>query len=520
MKKRLSKVVSLCLAAALTAGLAGCSSSSSSGTGNQTVTNGTETGATAVEGDSNAAPQDISMQLVFWGAEAPTEKAELIKELESKLNVNLTFNYVLAANAAEKTTTTISGGDNMPDVLCIINDIMRSQIVQDAGEAGMFWDLTDYLDDYPNLKENIEPFKNSMTYGGQIIGIPRRTLGRVGGMLLREDWLENLNLEEPKTLDDFYNVFHAFTYDDPDGNGVDDTTGLALFGGAYVRPLMIAAGIHYDWYVDEETGEVRNFCTDENFQTYLDFMKKLYDEGLVSQDFAAMNAVQGREVFNTQKAGAYTANYGNISGGDAYQALYDTNLDAKITCITDVIQPDGTHACETSVGFYGMYVIPKSSVETEEELRGILSFFDGLCSDECVDIEMKGVEGVHYKYNDKNEFEWIDKSKFDAESKGISSFNVAPLIELTMSLNGFYNASTYYDFQTKEGVVDYMPVNSWFAANSDDAAVDTVVKQAATNYVMGEASAEDVSAAVKEWLNGGGQSHADDWTEQYSKLAK
>lgn len=97
---------------------------------------------------------------------------------------------------------------------------------------------------------------------------------------------------------------------------------------------------------------------------------------------------------------------------------------------------------------------------------------------------------------------------------------MAPLIELTMSLNGFYNASTYYDFQTKEGVVDYMQVNSWFAANSDDAAVDTVVKQAATNYVMGEASAEDVSAAVKEWLNGGGQSHADDWTEQYSKLAK
>lgn len=60
-------------------------------------------------------------------------------------------------------------------------------------------------------------------------------------------------------------------------------------------------------------------------------------------------------------------------------------------------------------------------------------------------------------------------------------------MNLTMSLNGFYNASTYYDFQTKEDVVDYMPVNSWFAANSDDAAVDTVVKQAATNYVMGEA---------------------------------
>ena len=126
-------------------------------------------------------------------------------------------------------------------------------------------DLTDYLDDYPYLKENVGPFVNSMSFSGQIIGIPRRTLYRAGGMLLREDWLETLNLEVPQTLDDFYNVFYQFTYGDPDGNGVDDTTGLALFGGPYVRPLMLAAGIEYDYYVDEATQTVKNFCTDPNF---------------------------------------------------------------------------------------------------------------------------------------------------------------------------------------------------------------------------------------------------------------
>lgn len=101
----------------------------------------------------------------------------------------------------------------------------------------MFWDLTDYLDDYPLLKENVEPYLNSMTYNGQIIGIPRRTMDRTGGLILREDWLEKLGLQVPRTLDDLYNVFKAFTYDDPDGDGVDDTIGLAT-AGIKNRPLQ------------------------------------------------------------------------------------------------------------------------------------------------------------------------------------------------------------------------------------------------------------------------------------------
>lgn len=49
--------------------------------------------------------------------------------------------------------------------------------------------------------------------------------------MIRQDWLENLGLEMPTSLDELYDVLYAFTYNDPDGNGVDDTYGITSAGG-------------------------------------------------------------------------------------------------------------------------------------------------------------------------------------------------------------------------------------------------------------------------------------------------
>ena len=47
-------------------------------------------------------------------------------------------------------------------------------------------------------------------------------------MYVRKDWLDRLGLEPPETLEEYYEVIRAFTLDDPDGNGVQDTIGLTL----------------------------------------------------------------------------------------------------------------------------------------------------------------------------------------------------------------------------------------------------------------------------------------------------
>ena len=50
---------------------------------------------------------------------------------------------------------------------------------------------------------------------------------------LRKDWLDNLGLEEPSTMDEVADILRAFISDDPDGNGQADTVGLAVLPTVY-----------------------------------------------------------------------------------------------------------------------------------------------------------------------------------------------------------------------------------------------------------------------------------------------
>ena len=66
----------------------------------------------------------------------------------------------------------------------------------------------------------------------RLIGIPRtRVIGRYG-LSYRTDWFEKLkdeyHLVEPSTPEAVYNMLYAFTYGDPDGNGIDDTIGMEM----------------------------------------------------------------------------------------------------------------------------------------------------------------------------------------------------------------------------------------------------------------------------------------------------
>ncbi|NUR28734.1 MAG: sugar ABC transporter substrate-binding protein [Catenulispora sp.] len=49
-------------------------------------------------------------------------------------------------------------------------------------------------------------------------------------LLVRKDWLDKLGLQPPKTWDDLATVAQAFTTQDPDGDGKNDTYGLAVPG--------------------------------------------------------------------------------------------------------------------------------------------------------------------------------------------------------------------------------------------------------------------------------------------------
>jgi len=168
---------------------------------------------------------------------------------------------------------------------------MGSRQLQFFAEHGLIEPLDAYIETWEDYREGrINKKVLGMCRGrdGTILGI---SFARAGPAFfaIRRDWLDTLGLAAPETFDEAYEVWKAFTFDDPDGNGIDDTHGYAITmkierGGHVHRltPFFLAAGI--DWYgVDERGSIVPTFNTPEAAKL-LRFIKRCLGEGLFGKD--------------------------------------------------------------------------------------------------------------------------------------------------------------------------------------------------------------------------------------------
>lgn len=91
-------------------------------------------------------------------------------------------------------------------------------------------------------------------------------------------------------MDEFYAVLNAMRENDPNGNGEKDEVPMTesvsilyqLFGGLYGCFNRGNQSTEYD--VDPETGLVRHTKTSDSFRQALEYMHKLYEEGIIDQE--------------------------------------------------------------------------------------------------------------------------------------------------------------------------------------------------------------------------------------------
>ena len=105
-------------------------------------------------------------------------------------------------------------------------------------------------------------------------------------IVYRKDWAANVGITKaPETWDELYDMLYKFTYNDPDGNGKNDTYGML---GEYEALFMWMTGAMLDDYIELENGDLSiNWI--ENTEEYievLEFVKKCYHEGLWDKEFS------------------------------------------------------------------------------------------------------------------------------------------------------------------------------------------------------------------------------------------
>ncbi len=156
---------------------------------------------------------------------------------------------------------------------------------------------------------------------------------------VRQDWIEKLGLEEPKTIDDFYNVMVAFRDKDPDGNGKADTYGLSMSGTYDIQPFMSGWGL-IPGYKMVDGKRTIPYATEDAIPAY-EWFAKLYKEKLLDPNFATNQTADMRNLFLHDRVGmvTYWDTWVGLFNNQRLAADPNTKFQAK--GIPGAVGPDG-----------------------------------------------------------------------------------------------------------------------------------------------------------------------------------
>jgi putative aldouronate transport system substrate-binding protein len=130
----------------------------------------------------------------------------------------------------------------------------------------------------------------------------------------RNDWLKELNLKVPETLDEWENVLKTFKKKGSDviplgtvpmGATLKNIEGLAYF--------MSAWGMDYGFYVAD--GKVHYGAAEPAYKEYLTLMNRWYKEGLIDQDFIGREYGQVRGMILDNRIGSFWGRLNSEMGG-------------------------------------------------------------------------------------------------------------------------------------------------------------------------------------------------------------
>ena len=251
-------------------------------------------------------------------------QTDIAKELEKRTGIKVKYVHPISGQESEAFNLYIASGD-MPDMMQT-NWLSQTGGPQSFIDEGIIIELNEIMEKNLThlpayLKKNADLDSMIKTDGGKYYCFPAIVsddlLMTTNGFMLRSDWLKKLNMEIPRTIDDWYAVLTAFK------NELNVESPLSLmasqlsnFAGAY--------GVSNTFYMDD--GKVKFGPVEDGYKQYLMTMKKWYDEGLLDKDFAVMDIKQYNSNILSERSGA-THGAGGGQLGYFIKAFKDGGID-------------------------------------------------------------------------------------------------------------------------------------------------------------------------------------------------
>lgn len=394
-KKNLDKLLAALLISAMAVGMVGCGSEEQT----EKPAENNEESAVKSEMPAESSTQNVEEDAYFnaegypicdepitikvSGQNQGTEgwnNTEMVAEIEKQFGIVMDCSE-LQKEAWETQFTLMIASDEVPDL--ILNPNRDLPEINKYGLEGYFLPLNEYLDYMPNFKAFLEKYPDYKAFltcdDGNIYGLTafnENPVTRLSRSFINRTWLENVNMEYPTNVDELYEVFKAFKEQDANGNGDKDDE-IPLSGDlTTLVPFLHAYGIFSDDVtyspILDSDGKVMFGQATDNFKAFLQYMHKLYEEGLYDVDALIQASSEFDAKCREERVGAYTT--GAAPFVHAGQGLeYDINWEYLAWLTSDY---NDVNAAVYNSGISGnVKIVVSADTEYPEAVCRLIDYF-------------------------------------------------------------------------------------------------------------------------------------------------
>jgi putative aldouronate transport system substrate-binding protein len=281
---------------------------------------------------------------------APPADWSLYALVRKELNINLKVELFPLGNDGLTKLSAAAAANNLPDFFQNISQNLFLQFIN----QGLIAPVDSLLPLMPQRTKDrySNPTLNKLfTVNGKLYALAEGAgpLGKRAGFFIRQDWLDKLNLQTPKTLDDFMNVVTAFTNRDPDGDGQNDTYGFGAILdpttyqqglGNFFAPFYGAYGLPGPWDFSKR-GKVQLSVRNPGFLSATEYVRNLVSAKVIDPDWTTLTQNDIRARWKQGKYGIFWEDFA-AAIGQANYAPFDKNFpDAQLVPLSPPVGPQG-----------------------------------------------------------------------------------------------------------------------------------------------------------------------------------
>ena len=399
------KLISVTLSAAMVAGLiAGCGSSETATT-TQADTSAATTTTTDTATDATAESTESAYQLDkitvvvdgTFNADLDAGQEEWEQAWEDAVGIEIEIKQQDHSSYTDAIGRLFASGD-YPDVI-----LLNASQYAEYAKTGLLWDMTEAYDNADFNSRIATPEVNlNQRIDGKQYGI---ATGLGGGCItyVKKAWLDavGMNAEDITDFDSYYAMLKAFTEQDPDGNGLNDTYGVAAAGflgseAPYTNYLPEFYQDAYPGFIQDDNGVWYDGFDTDSMKAALVRLQTAYADGVIDPEtLTASTKIVREKWWSTDQAGSfgaftYWAGYWN---DNLVTNMANNGIDSELVRLTPIAELGGYINRESPV----YCIIDDGDGNNDREQAIFDAFFETMFDGDVVEtLWVYGVEGIHW----------------------------------------------------------------------------------------------------------------------------